>query len=183
MSYTKIRRIQQANILLEGRYLIREVEQRRDSENNLWYTSEVPNKKTWKIYLKKFQGGTVVDPATDKTLSKFANFFVEYDNQALADASIDKLMTSLKTGNVGNTPQNTNQSGTSGVTTQGSTSGVSSLSGTSGVTSQGGTSGVSSSSGTTSSNTTSSVTSGGGLNWDYTEDDYLKDMQSGLVKK
>ena len=61
MNYTKKRKILEANMLLEQRFLMTEIEKfdKAKPNENQWYTAQDPNSvknpKGFKIYVKKFE--------------------------------------------------------------------------------------------------------------------------------
>lgn len=100
-SYTKIRKIQEANILLERRFLLNEVVNKFDKSKpneNQWYTAEDPksvkNPKGWKIFVKQF-GKNAVDPITIPEFEEFKNYFIEYNTQQESDTKFNEFFPKL----------------------------------------------------------------------------------------
>jgi len=117
MNYTKKRKILEANMLLEQRFLMTEIEKfdKAKPNENQWYTAQDPNSvknpKGFKIYVKKF-GQNPKDPSTDTEFTEFKSYFIEYPTQQDADTKFNEFYTQLITKQT--TPQ---QSGSTTTTT------------------------------------------------------------------
>ena len=102
MNYTKKRKIQEANMLLERRYLLTEVEKydKAIPNENQWYTAQDPNSvknpKGFRIFVKKF-GQNPIDPIKDQEFVEFKNYFVEYPTQQDADTKFNEFYNKLIT--------------------------------------------------------------------------------------
>ena len=102
MNYTKKRKIQEANMLLERRYLLTEVEKydKAIPNENQWYTAQDPNSvknpKGFRIFVKKF-GQNPIDPIKDQEFLEFKNYFVEYPTQQDADTKFNEFYNKLIT--------------------------------------------------------------------------------------
>ena len=100
-SYTKIRKIREANILLEQRRFLTEVVSGYDKtkpNENQWYTAEDPysvkTPKGWRIYVKQF-GKNAVDPIKLPEFEEFKNYFIEYSTQQESDAKFKEFFLKL----------------------------------------------------------------------------------------
>jgi hypothetical protein len=130
MNYTKKRKIQEANMLLERRFLMTEVEKfdKAKPNENQWYTSQDPNSvknpKGYRIYVKKF-GQNPKDPITDTEFNteEFKGYFIEYPTQQDADTKFNEFYNKLITKQT--TPQQTNSTTTTTTLKPGTTPSVS----------------------------------------------------------
>lgn len=100
-SYTKIRKIQEANVLLEQRRFLTEAVSKYDKakpNENQWYTSEDPKSvktpKGWRIFVKQF-GKNPIEPSTLKEFESFKNYFIEYPTQQEVDTKFNEFYTKL----------------------------------------------------------------------------------------
>ena len=100
-SYTKIRKIREANILLEQRRFLTEVVSGYDKtkpNENQWYTAEDPKSvktpKGWRIFVKQF-GKNPVDPITLPEFDEFKNYFIEYNTQQESDTKFKEFFLKL----------------------------------------------------------------------------------------
>jgi hypothetical protein len=103
MNYTKKRKIKEANMLLEKRFLMTEVVNKNDKakpNENQWYTAEDPKSvktpKGWKIYVKRF-GKDPIDPVSDQEFIEFKDYFIEYPTQQDADTKFNEFYNKLIT--------------------------------------------------------------------------------------
>jgi hypothetical protein len=128
MNYTKKRKIQEANMLLERRFLMTEVEKfdKAKPNENQWYTAQDPNSvknpKGYRIYVKKF-GQNPIDPIKDQEFVEFKNYFIEYANQQEADTKFNEFYTKLITKQT--TPQQNNSTTTTTTLKPGTTPSIS----------------------------------------------------------
>lgn len=99
-SFTKIRKIQEANELLESRFLIKEYKEERDKDSNRWYTYQDNTTKKWKIGLETFSPKEVKDPSKDPNYKNYSKYFLEYSTEPNAEYALTKLIEDLKKGNV-----------------------------------------------------------------------------------
>ena len=100
-SFTKQRKIQEANMLLENRFLIKEVREERDKDSNRWYTAQDPTSKKWKIFVQIFAPKQVKDPSktpNDPLFKDYTKYWVEYTTEANADTALTNLMSDMKLG-------------------------------------------------------------------------------------
>ena len=121
-SYTKIRKIREANMLLESRFLLSEETNKTDKKGNTWSIKVDPTTKKYKIFVKTF-GKDEMDASksTDQNVKKFidAGYFKEFNSENDATPTfnqifnfVDKPITPVKT----ETPSST--SGTTSGDTQ-----------------------------------------------------------------
>jgi hypothetical protein len=97
-SFTKQRKIQEANMLLENRFLIKEYKEERDKDSNRWYTYQNQKTKKWQIGLETFSPKQVKDPLTDPLFKGYSKYFVEYTTEPNAEAALTNLIADLKSG-------------------------------------------------------------------------------------
>ena len=100
-SFTKQRKIQEANMLLENRFLIKERREERDKDSNNWYTAQDPTSKKWKIFVQTFSPKQDKDPSktpNDPLFKDYSKYWVEYSTEANADAALVNLMSDMKSG-------------------------------------------------------------------------------------
>jgi hypothetical protein len=100
-SFTKQRKIQEANMLLENRFLIKERREERDKDSNNWYTAQDPTSKKWKIFVQTFSPKQDKDPSktpNDPLFKDYTKYWVEYSTEANADAALVNLMSDMKSG-------------------------------------------------------------------------------------
>lgn len=100
-SFTKQRKIQEANMLLENRFLIKERREERDKDSNRWYTAQDPTSKKWKIFVQTFSPKQDKDPSktpNDPLFKDYTKYWVEYSTEANADAALVNLMSDMKSG-------------------------------------------------------------------------------------
>jgi hypothetical protein len=100
-SFTKQRKIQEANMLLENRFLIKEVRDERDKDSNRWYTGQDPTSKKWKIFVQTFAPRQDKDPSktpNDPLFKDYTKYWVEYTTEANADTALTNLISDMKSG-------------------------------------------------------------------------------------
>ena len=100
-SFTKQRKIQEANMLLENRFLIKEVRDERDKDSNRWYTGQDPTSKKWKIFVQIFAPRQDKDPSktpNDPLFKDYTKYWVEYTTEANADTALTNLISDMKSG-------------------------------------------------------------------------------------
>ena len=94
-SFTKQRKIQEANMLLENRFLIKESRVERDKDSNRWYTAQDPTSKKWKIFVEVFSNKEIKDPVktpNDPLFKDYTKYWVEYSTEALNQEKNQNLM-------------------------------------------------------------------------------------------
>jgi len=119
-SFTKQRKIQEANMLLENRFLIKERRQERDKDSNNWYTAQDPTSKKWKIFVQTFSPKQDKDPSktpNDPLFKDYTKYWVEYSTEANADAALVNLMSDIKSGKKSESNVTTTTTTSSSVTT------------------------------------------------------------------
>ena len=100
-SFTKQRKIQEANMLLENRFLIKERREERDKNSNNWYTAQDPTSKKWKIFVEVFSNKEIKDPVktpNDPLFKDYTKYWVEYSTEANSDTALVNLMSDIKSG-------------------------------------------------------------------------------------
>lgn len=100
-SFTKQRKIQEANMLLENRFLIKESRVERDKDSNRWYTAQDPTSKKWKIFVEVFSNKEIKDPVktpNDPLFKDYTKYWVEYSTEANSDTALVNLMSDIKSG-------------------------------------------------------------------------------------
>ena len=100
-SFTKQRKIQEANMLLENRFLIKESRVERDKDSNRWYTAQDPTSKKWKIFVEVFSNKEIKDPVktpNDPLFKDYSKYWVEYSTEANSDTALVNLMSDIKSG-------------------------------------------------------------------------------------
>jgi hypothetical protein len=97
-SFTKQRKIQEANMLLENRFLVKEYKEMLDKDSNKWYTYQNQTTKKWQIGLQTFSPKQTKDPLTDPLFKGYSKYFVEYTTEPNAEAALTNLITDLKSG-------------------------------------------------------------------------------------
>ena len=100
-SFTKQRKIQEANMLLENRFLIKERREERDKDSNNWYTAQDPTSKKWKIFVQTFSPKQNKDPSktpNDPLFKDYTKYWVEYSTEANADTALVNLISDIKSG-------------------------------------------------------------------------------------
>lgn len=100
-SFTKQRKIQEANMLLENRFLIKESRVERDEDSNRWYTAQDPTSKKWKIFVEVFSNKEIKDPVktpNDALFKDYTKYWVEYGTEANSDTALVNLMSDIKSG-------------------------------------------------------------------------------------
>jgi hypothetical protein len=123
-SFTKQRKIQEANMLLENRFLVKEVREERDKDSNKWYTAQDPTSKKWKIFVQTFSPKQEKDPSktpNDPLFKDYTKYWVEYTTEANADTALTNLMSDMKSGKKSETvtpPPSSATTQTSAVTTK-----------------------------------------------------------------
>jgi len=119
-SFTKQRKIQEANMLLENRFLIKERREERDKDSNNWYTAQDPTSKKWKIFVQTFSPKQDKDPSktpNDPLFKDYTKYWVEYSTEANADAALVNLMSDIKSGKKSESNVTTTTTTSSSVTT------------------------------------------------------------------
>jgi hypothetical protein len=123
-SFTKQRKIQEANMLLENRFLVKEVRIERDKDSNKWYTAQDPTSKKWKIFVETFSPKQVKDPSktpNDPLFKDYSKYWVEYTTEANADTALTNFLSDMKSGKKSETtttPPSSATTQTSTVTTK-----------------------------------------------------------------
>lgn len=102
-SYTKIRKIQEANILLEQRRFLTEAVSKYDKakpNENQWYVAQAPKStktpKEFGIFVKQF-GKDPMDPISIPEFEEFKNYFVLYPTEQQAEAKFNEFYNKLIT--------------------------------------------------------------------------------------
>jgi hypothetical protein len=119
-SFTKQRKIQEANMLLENRFLIKERREERDKNSNNWYTAQDPTSKKWKIFVQTFSPKQDKDPSktpNDPLFKDYTKYWVEYTTEANADTALTNLMSDMKLGKKSDTTVTTTTTSSPSVTT------------------------------------------------------------------
>lgn len=157
ISYTKIRKIREANILLEQRRFLTESVSKYDKaqpNQNQWYVAPAPKStktpKEFGIFVKQF-GKDPMDPISIRDFSGFTDYFVLYPNEQAAEVKFNEFYNKLIT-------QQTTPAPTSGSTTTTTTLKP----------------------GTTPSSDGSKTTSSGATSFQITRDELINKMASGF---
>lgn len=102
-SYTKIRKIQEANILLEQRRFLTESVSKYDKakpNENQWYVAPAPKStktpKEFGIFVKQF-GKEAVDPISLPEFQEFKNYFILYPTEQDANLKFNEFYNKLIT--------------------------------------------------------------------------------------
>lgn len=102
-SYTKIRKIQEANILLEQRRFLTESVSKYDKakpNENQWYVAQAPKStktpKEFGIFVKQF-GKDAVDPISLPEFQEFKNYFILYPTEQDANLKFNEFYNKLIT--------------------------------------------------------------------------------------
>jgi hypothetical protein len=113
-SYTKIRKIQEANILLEQRRFLTEAVSKYDKakpNENQWYIGPAPKStktpKEFGIFVKQF-GKEPMDPISLPEFEEFKSYFILYPTEQQAETKFNEFYTKLITKQTTpNTPNST----------------------------------------------------------------------------
>ena len=117
-SFTKQRKIQEANMLLENRFVVKEYKEMLDKDSNKWYTYQNQTTKKWQIGLQTFSPKQTKDPLTDPLFKGYSKYFIEYTTEPNAEVALTNLITDLKSGAKTETNITTTTTTKSPVTTQ-----------------------------------------------------------------
>lgn len=100
-SYTKIRKIQEANVLLEQRRFLTEAVSKYDKakpNENQWYIGPSPKStktpKEFGIFVKQF-GKEAVDPISLPEFQEFKNYFILYPTEQDANVKFNEFYNKL----------------------------------------------------------------------------------------
>ena len=100
-SYTKIRKIQEANILLEQRRFLTEAVSKYDKakpNENMWYVGPAPKStktpKEFGIFVKQF-GKEAVDPISLPEFKEFESYFILYPTEQDANVKFNEFYNKL----------------------------------------------------------------------------------------
>lgn len=119
-SYTKIRKIREANILLEQRKFLTESVSKYDKakpNENQWYVAPSPKSvktpKEYGIFVKQF-GKEAMDPNSIPEFAEFKDYFILYPTEQAAETKFNEFYNSLITKQT--TPTSTSDSTTTTTT-------------------------------------------------------------------
>ena len=108
-SYTKIRRIQEANILLENRFLLSEQSTRTDNKDNVWSIKQDPTSKKYRIFVKTFgSNDTDASESDDSDIKPFIDkgYFKDFNSESDAVPTLNQIVSLIGTTQTNNKDNN-----------------------------------------------------------------------------